>query len=53
MTVIDKTERHQIRELPIETDWNISAVARELNIARTTLYRKMKKYHLKEQRMVE
>lgn len=53
LTVIEKTEMHQIRELLIETDWNISAVARELNIARTTLYRKMKKYHLKEQRMVE
>jgi sigma-54 dependent transcriptional regulator, acetoin dehydrogenase operon transcriptional activator AcoR len=47
-SVMESTEKQQIRKLLIETDWNISAVARELNIARTTLYRKMKKYNFRE-----
>nr|WP_239094271.1 sigma-54-dependent Fis family transcriptional regulator [Bacillus sp. B15-48] len=48
LTVIEKAERQQIRSLLIETEWNISAVSRELNMARSTLYRKLKKYKIKE-----
>nr|WP_246629208.1 sigma-54-dependent Fis family transcriptional regulator [Mesobacillus maritimus] len=48
LNVVENTERQQIQNLLIETDWNISAVSRELNVARTTLYRKMRKYKIRE-----
>jgi len=47
LNIVENTEKQQIRNLLIETDWNISAVSRELNVARTTLYRKMRKYNLR------
>ncbi|MCM3568052.1 sigma-54-dependent Fis family transcriptional regulator [Neobacillus mesonae] len=50
-SIIEKTEMEQIRQLLIQTGWNISAVSKELNVARSTLYRKLKKYNLKD-RMV-
>ncbi|RYE74545.1 MAG: hypothetical protein EOO80_17040, partial [Oxalobacteraceae bacterium] len=28
-------------------DWNLSSVARELNISRNTLYRKLQRLHIK------
>ncbi|WP_270584478.1 helix-turn-helix domain-containing protein [Bacillus smithii] len=33
-----------------ETDWNLSAIAKRLNIARSTLYRKLKKYGFSKNR---
>lgn len=46
LTKIEKLEREQIIELIKETNGNLSEVARRCNIARTTLYRKMKKYKI-------
>jgi two-component system, NtrC family, response regulator HydG len=40
-------ERHHIKRLLDESDWNISRAARLLEIDRVTLYSKMKKYGLK------
>lgn len=48
LTIMEKTEMEQIRKLLIHSKWNISAVAKELKMARSTLYRKLKKYRLKE-----
>ena len=45
---IEKTEKEQITKLLIETGWNISAVSKEMKIARSTMYRKLKKYNLNE-----
>ncbi|MBI4830352.1 MAG: sigma-54-dependent Fis family transcriptional regulator, partial [Candidatus Lindowbacteria bacterium] len=44
---LDAIEREHIRSTLVETDWNISQAARFLNIDRVTLYRKIKKYNLK------
>ncbi len=51
LSVIEQAEMQQIKTLLIQTGWNISAVAKEINIARSTLYRKLKKYNLTEQRL--
>ncbi len=47
-SVMEKTEMEQIRNLLIHSKWNISAVAKELKMARSTLYRKLKKYQLRD-----
>lgn len=39
-------EKRQLHRLYLETNGNLSEMARRCNIARSTLYRKMKKYHL-------
>ena len=44
----EKHERQNIVDLLIETDGNLSEVARRCNIARTTLYRRMRKYQIDE-----
>lgn len=41
-------EKKQLLQLLIEHNYNISAVAKSLNIARSTLYRKLKKHQLNE-----
>ncbi|WP_071394316.1 sigma-54-dependent Fis family transcriptional regulator [Bacillus tuaregi] len=48
LSIMEKTEKEQIRKLLIQSKWNISAVAKELKVARSTLYRKLKKYQLQE-----
>lgn len=53
LSLIENTERQQIKNLLIQTGWNISAVAKELKIARSTLYRKIKKYELQDQNVVK
>lgn len=47
-SLMEKVEMDQIKKLLQKTDWNISAVSKEMNIARSTLYRKLKKYNLNE-----
>jgi Nif-specific regulatory protein len=44
---LEDIEREHIRNTLQDTDWNISQTARFLNIDRVTLYRKIKKYKLK------
>ncbi len=44
---LEEMEREHIRGMLVETDWNISQAARLLEIDRVTLYRKIKKYNLK------
>ncbi|MDV6379003.1 sigma-54-dependent Fis family transcriptional regulator [Sporosarcina sp. GW1-11] len=46
LSVMENIERKKISELLETTNYNLSAVSRELNIARSTLYRKLKKYQL-------
>jgi transcriptional regulator of acetoin/glycerol metabolism len=48
LSIRERTEMEQIRNLLFQTGWNISAVAKKLKIARSTLYRKLKKYHLQD-----
>lgn len=48
LSVREKAEMEQIRALLIQKGGNISAVSKELKIARSTLYRKLKKYNLKD-----
>lgn len=50
LSIRERTEMEQIRSLLFQTGWNISAVAKELQIARSTLYRKLKKYRLQDPR---
>lgn len=45
-SLMEKTEVEQIKKLLIQTGWNKTAVSKELNIARSTLYRKLKKDNL-------
>lgn len=47
LTPLEQDERQKIVQLLAETRNNLSEVARRCGIARTTLYRKMKKYHLR------
>ena len=49
LSIMEKTEKEEIKKLLIHNRWNISAVAKELKIARSTLYRKLKKFDLTEQ----
>lgn len=46
LTLFEMKEKEKIKQLLQEESGNISAVARRCGIARTTLYRKMKKFHL-------
>lgn len=46
LTLLELKEKEKLYKLLLEEDGNISAVARRCGIARTTLYRKIKKYHL-------
>jgi|LGVF01.1.fsa_nt_gb two-component system NtrC family response regulator/two-component system response regulator HydG len=43
-------EATMIRKVLTETDWNLKQAARELDIARGTLYSKMKKYNIEKPR---
>lgn len=47
LTLLEQEERRKIKQLLAETGNNVSKVARQCGIARTTLYRKMKRYKLK------
>lgn len=47
-SITEKAEMELIKKLLIQSGWNISAVSKELKIARSTLYRKLIKYNLKE-----
>lgn len=47
-SIMEKVEMEQIRKRLVQSGWNISAVSKELKMARSTLYRKLKKYNLKE-----
>jgi sigma-54 dependent transcriptional regulator, acetoin dehydrogenase operon transcriptional activator AcoR len=51
LSVIEQAEMQQIKALLIQTGWNISAVAKEIKVARSTLYRKLKKYNLMDPRI--
>lgn len=44
---LPKAEEALIRKVLKETDWNLKQAARELDIARGTLYSKMKRYNIK------
>lgn len=46
LTPLEVGEKERISQLIHETNGNISEIARRCNIARTTLYRKIKKYSL-------
>lgn len=46
LSIMEYEEKKKILELLDHTKGNLSAVSRELNIARSTLYRKLKKYQL-------
>ncbi|WP_379971290.1 sigma-54-dependent Fis family transcriptional regulator [Ectobacillus sp. sgz5001026] len=48
LSLLEAKEQNILIKLLKETDWNISAVAKKMNIARTTLYRKIKKYKLQQ-----
>lgn len=45
---LDDIERAHIEKVLVETSWNISRTARILDIDRTTLYNKIRRYGLKE-----
>ncbi len=47
LTPLEQNEKKKIIQLLIETNHNLSEVARRCGIARTTLYRKLKKYNLR------
>src|SRR5699024_7624005 len=47
LSPLQMKEKMKLQELIIETNGNLSEVARRCKIARTTLYRKIEKYHLK------
>ncbi|MBE3570242.1 MAG: sigma-54-dependent Fis family transcriptional regulator [Bacillales bacterium] len=44
LSLFEQEEKKMLLKLLDDTDWNLSAVAKRLNIARSTLYRKLKKY---------
>ncbi|NMD69863.1 sigma-54-dependent Fis family transcriptional regulator [Bacillus sp. DNRA2] len=48
LSMLDHEERKVLVKLLEETSWNLSAVAKRLNIARSTLYRKLRKYQIKD-----
>ncbi|MFC1535102.1 sigma 54-interacting transcriptional regulator [Thermodesulfobacteriota bacterium] len=45
-STLQDSERHRIYEMLKRHNWNRGKTARELNINRTTLWRKIKKYHI-------
>jgi transcriptional regulator of acetoin/glycerol metabolism len=44
---LESAERHALMKELTRRDWNLSSVARELNISRNTLYRKLERLHIK------
>lgn len=46
LSTLEEKEKEHIAQLIYETNGNLSEVARRLDIARTTLYRRIKKYNL-------
>lgn len=48
LSPFELNEKKKISQLIVETNGNISAIARHCEIARTTLYRKIEKYALEE-----
>ena len=42
-------EKHHIRRVLAEHDWNITQAAKALEIDRVTLYNKIKKFGIKEE----
>jgi two-component system response regulator HydG len=46
-------ERIHLQRVLDETGWNISRAARELDIDRTTLYAKIRRYGLERQGMID
>lgn len=53
LSLIHDEEQKVLIRLLEETNWNLSAVAKRLNIARSTLYRRLKKYQLVQNRSLE
>jgi two-component system, NtrC family, response regulator HydG len=49
---LEDIERSHIERVLIETNWNLSHAARVLDIDRTTLYNKIKRYELQDPRRV-
>ncbi|MDQ0340543.1 transcriptional regulator of acetoin/glycerol metabolism [Caldalkalibacillus uzonensis] len=47
LSPLEIKEKKLLLQLLDQTNWNLSAVAKKCNIARTTLYRKIKKYGLR------
>jgi len=45
---LPKAEAALIQKVLEETDWNLMKAAKKLEIARGTLYSKMKKHHIKK-----
>jgi DNA-binding NtrC family response regulator len=45
---LDELEKNHISQILIKYNWNISAAANALKVDRTTLYNKIKKYHLSQ-----
>jgi transcriptional regulator of acetoin/glycerol metabolism len=48
LSLIEAEEQKMLIRLLQETGWNLSAVAKRMNMARSTLYRKLKKYQLNQ-----
>lgn len=46
LSPLEQEEKRKIEQLLTKTDFNLSEVARQCDIARSTLYRKMEKYQL-------
>jgi len=44
---LESAERAALMQELTRRDWNLSSVARELNISRNTLYRKLQRLHIK------
>jgi transcriptional regulator of acetoin/glycerol metabolism len=44
---LESAERHALLQELARHDWNLSSVARELDISRNTLYRKLQRLHIK------
>lgn len=53
LTPAELEERSRISRLLLECDGNLSKVASELGISRTTLYKRLKHYHLRVRTVVE
>jgi len=47
---LEDIEKHYIKQVLEETNWNIKISAQKLGIARSSLYRKIRKYKIKSQR---
>ena len=47
---LDEVEKRHIEQILAKYDWNVSRSARALNVDRVTLYNKIRKYGLKQQK---